>query len=212
MAAENLELPLDLDVKEDVVFNASNPLLMRQLSSCVGAGTLMEKMERWYLFVRDAIRYDAGMMDVSEVANSASRTLENQKGHGVQKSILFATGLRAMGVPARLGLARVQNHLSSQASNMPSSSHGFTPHGYAAYWQGERWIKCTPVFNRSLCKRLGTLPLEWTPGKNSLHQPLDKSGERVMEITEDYGMFTQMPMGLIQDELERAAPFGYRNE
>ena len=47
MAAENLELPLDLDVKEDVVFNASNPLLMRQLSSCVGAGTLMEKMERW---------------------------------------------------------------------------------------------------------------------------------------------------------------------
>lgn len=212
MAAENLELPLDLDVKEDGVFNASNPLLMRQLSSCVGAGTLMEKMERWYLFVRDAIRYDAGMMDVSEVSNSASRTLENQKGHGVQKSILFATGLRAMGVPARLGLARVQNHLSSQALNVPSASHGFTPHGYAAYWQGERWIKCTPVFNRSLCIRLGTLPLEWTPGKNSLHQPLDKAGERVMEITEDYGMFTQMPMGFIQDELERAASFGYRNE
>ena len=47
-------------------------------------------------------------------ALSASRTLERRSGHCIHKSVLFVAGLRALGVPARLGLARVRNHLATE--------------------------------------------------------------------------------------------------
>lgn len=211
MALINLEYPIEKDVKADVVFNADNPLLMRQLSVCVGTGSLQEKMGRWYRFVRDAIRYEPSMSDVTAIANSASRTLENQKGHGVQKSILFATGLRALGVPSRLGLARVQNHFSMQG-NQDIGSVDFTPHGYAAYWVGKRWIKCTPVFGQRLCRRMGTMPLEWTPESHSVEQPLDEKGHLRLRIVEDFGLFSEWPTALILAELDRAKASGWRKD
>ena len=211
MALIHSEYPIEKDVKADVVFNADNPLLMRQLSMCIGAGSLQEKMGRWYRFVRDAIRYESSMSDVSALANSASRTLENQKGHGIQKSILFATGLRALGVPSRLGLARVQNHLSMQDNQDPGSAN-FTPHGYAAYWDGERWIKCTPVFGQRLCRRMGAMPLPWTPESHSVEQPLDEKGNLRLQIVQDFGLFSEWPTALILAELERAKSSGCRKD
>ena len=49
--------PTSQDLASDAVINGANPLVMRQLSVVCATGSRLEQLERWYLFVRDAIRY-----------------------------------------------------------------------------------------------------------------------------------------------------------
>ena len=194
------------DTASDAVFNAVNPLVMRQVAQVTGRGSLGEKQERWYRFVRDAIRYDPFAINLDPAENAASRTIENQSGHCVHKSVLLVTGFRVLGVPSRLGLARVRNHLATSSLEARLGTDVLTPHGYAAFWNGDRWVKCTPVFNRSLCEKLGTVPLEWDPRSDTLFQPLDASGRRFMEYIDDYGLYSRIPMQFIRSELEAMYP------
>lgn len=166
-------------------------------------------MQRWYHFVRDAIRYDPFAIQLTAEANSASRTLENHYGHCVAKSILLVAGFRALGIPARLGLARVRNHLATSSLEARLGTDVLTPHGYAAFWNGDRWVKCTPVFNRSLCERLGTQPLEWDFHEDVLFQPLGTEGSAFMEYLEDYGLHAEVPMAFIREQLELLYPHAF---
>ena len=109
------EAPTEEDLRSDGMFNAANPLVMRQVASMAGGGALDDRMRDWYLFVRDAIRYDPFAISLEPEDLAASRTLENKQGHCVHKSILLVAGFRAMGVPARLGLAKVRNHLATES-------------------------------------------------------------------------------------------------
>lgn len=204
--------PDALDVGMDAIFNGDNPLLMRQLSRVTGEGDLGCRMERWYRFVRDAIRYDPFAIHLDPLENAASRTLENQSGHCVHKSVLLIAGFRAMGVPTRLGLARVRNHLATEALEAKLGTDVLTPHGYAAFWNGQRWVKCTPVFNRTLCEKLGTSVLEWSGEDDVLFQPLSDRGDVFMEYLQDYGLFTSVPMGFIKKQLQEMYPHAFDAE
>jgi len=201
--------PSPEDTQSDAVFNVANPLVMRQVSSIVGLGSIQERQERWYLFVRDAIRYDPFAIHLDPEENAASRTIENQRGHCVHKAILLVTGFRLMGVPSRLGLARVRNHLAVPTLEARLGTDVLTPHGYAAFWNGARWVKCTPVFNRSLCEKLGTVPLEWSAEVDILFQQTDGSGQRFMEYIEDYGLYSSVPMDFIRAQLEAMYPHAF---
>ena len=167
------------------------------------SGDLSKKMAAWYRFVRDEIRYDPFAIELESEALSASRTVEAQHGHCLHKSVLFVTGLRAMGVPARLGLARVRNHLATERLERLLRTDVLIPHGYAAFWNGARWVKVTPVFNSSLCERLGTNPLPWSPNEDSLFQPLDSGGKRFMEYLVDCGLHTTVPLNFLKEALQR---------
>ena len=201
--------PTPNDLESDGVINGANPLVLRQVSVVCGAGTKLEQLERWYFFVRDAIRYDPFLISLDPAENSASRTLENQSGHCVHKSVLLVAGFRALGVPARLGLARVRNHLATASLESKLGTDVLTPHGYAAFWNGQRWVKCTPVFNRTLCEKLGTIPLEWDPDSDVLFQPLDPRGERFMEYLADYGLFSALPSDFVREQLEEMYPHAF---
>ena len=196
----------------DAVFNGDNPLVMRQLANVAGEGVMGERMERWYDFVRDAIRYDPFAISLDPADIAASRTLENQYGHCVHKSVLLVAGFRAMGVPARLGLARVRNHLATESLEAKLGTDVLTPHGYVGFWNGDRWVKCTPVFNRELCHRLGTDPLPWDYDRDVLFQPLSRSGGRFMEYLEDYGLFAELPIQFIHGQLKGAYPHAFDAE
>ena len=203
---ESTRAPVHADCTEDPIFNSSNPLLMRQLELVCRSDGLNGKMADWYVFVRDAIRYDPFAIELEPESLSASRTLENQRGHCIHKSILFITGLRALGVPARLGLARVRNHIATESLERILGTDVLVPHGYAAHWNGRRWVKSTPVFNRELCNRLGTTPLDWSPDEDSLFQPLDDEGGRFMEYLEDFGLHTAVPLEFLKTLLRREYP------
>jgi len=206
------EAPTEEDLRSDGMFNAANPLVMRQVASMAGGGALDDRMRDWYLFVRDAIRYDPFSISLEPEDLAAPRTLENKQGHCVHKSILLVAGFRAMGVPARLGLAKVRNHLATESLERKLGTDVLTPHGYAAFWNGQRWIKCTPVFNRSLCDRLGTSVLDWDPSRDVLFQPLDSRGGRFMEYLEDFGLHATVPLAFMRSQLEGMYPHAFDAE
>lgn len=204
-----IDPPTFEDLGADAVFNAANPLVMRQVAGMAGGGLLDDRMRDWYVFVRDAIRYDPFAISLEQDDLAASRTLENKQGHCVHKSILLVAGFRAMGVPARLGLAKVRNHLATESLERKLGTDVLTPHGYAAFWNGERWMKCTPVFNRSLCERLGTSVLEWDPSRDVLFQPLDGAGGRFMEYLDDFGLHSTVPLDFMRAQLEGMYPHAF---
>ena len=136
--------PTTFDTAEDAVFNYSNLHIKSALGSIQESGGLSYKVATWYRFVRDAIRYDPFAIELEAEALSASRTVETRHGHCLHKSVLFVSGLRAMGVPARLGLARVRNHLATERLERLLRTDVLVPHGYAAFWNGARWVKVPP--------------------------------------------------------------------
>ena len=198
--------PSVFDTAEDAVFNYSNFHVKSKLENIEESGGLSEKMAAWYRFVRDSVRYEPFAIELEAEALSASRTVVAQHGHCLHKSVLFVSGLRAMGVPARLGLARVRNHLATERLERLLRTDVLVPHGYAAFWNGGRWVKVTPVFNSSLCERLGTDPLPWSPNEDSLFQPLDSGGKRFMEYLDDYGLHTTVPLNFLNEALQREYP------
>jgi transglutaminase-like putative cysteine protease len=156
-----------------------------------------------YLSVRDTIRYDPYQIDLSEEGMRASTAL--RKGHGwcVTKAALLAAVCRAAGLHARLGYADVRNHLSTERLRRAMQTDVFIWHGYTDIWLNGRWIKATPAFNMTLCERFGLLPLEFDGENDSLYHPYDKAGQRHMEYVAQRGVFNDMPLTQISEDIRR---------
>lgn len=190
----------------DNLFNADHPLLMRHVHAAVVGSRSWDRVAKWYERVRDGIWYDPWRISFKAESLRASRTLEDQRGHCVAKSILFAAGCRAMGVPAVVGFARVRNHLATESLEKKLGTHVLQPHGYAAFWNGERWVKCTPVFNSELCVRLGVPTLEFSATQDTLFQAYDADGKSFMTYEEDFGLFSEVPLAQLRDWFTSAYP------
>ncbi|MGB1075120.1 MAG: transglutaminase-like domain-containing protein [Flavobacteriales bacterium] len=181
-------------LEADVPFDAQHPLLMRHLEAAVLQTSGWERLERWYLRVRDGITYNPWKIAFDVEAIRASKTLEDQEGHCIAKSVLFVSGCRALGIPAMIGFARVRNHLATEKLEAKLGTNVLTPHGYAAFWNGKKWVKCTPVFNASLCKHYGVDPLPFSRDEDQLFQERNGQGEAFMAYEEDYGLYARFPM------------------
>lgn len=191
---------------DDSLFNAGHPLLMRHVQAAVAGSVGWERVAKWYVRVRDGIWYDPWRISFDADSLSASRTLEDQRGHCVAKSILFAAGCRALGVPAVVGFARVRNHLATESLEKRLGTNVLQPHGYAAFWNGERWVKCTPVFNAELCSRFGVPPLEFSAVEDTLLQAHNAAGHTFMNYEEDFGLFAEVPLDQLRSWFMSAYP------
>jgi transglutaminase-like putative cysteine protease len=69
---------------------------------------------RLYYAVRDEIRYDPYLFSLEPDKLRASATLAAGGGYCVPKAGLLAACARAAGIPVRIGLANVKNHLASK--------------------------------------------------------------------------------------------------
>jgi hypothetical protein len=188
------------------MFESANPLLLRQLQRVAGDGTAREKTMRWHDFVRDHIAYDPFAISFEPGHLNASRTLENGRGHCIHKAIVFISGCHALGVPAKLGLAKVRNHLGTGRLEEILGTNVLAPHGYAEVELDGRKIKCTPVFNAELCKRLDVELLAWDGCTDSLFQAADAHGRKFMEYLQDYGTFDTVPTAFIYDVMRQEYP------
>lgn len=206
------DTPGPKDVQSDLVFDFSNSYVLSQINEVCESDDVGINVADWYRFVRDAIRYDPYAIELDAKALSASMTLKRRSGHCIHKSVLFATGLRALGVPSRLGLARVRNHLATEKLERRLGTDVLVPHGYAAHWNGARWVKSTPVFNRELCERLGTSALAWSAEEDRVFQPTDGRGGQFMEYLEDYGLFAEVPLEFLQERLRAEYPHCFTPE
>ena len=151
-----------------------------------------------YLAVRDGIRYDPYRIDLTPEGMRASNALRLGHGWCVPKAVLMAAVARAAGIPARLGFADVQNHLSTEKLRRTMGSDVFIWHGYTELWLEGAWRKATPAFNLSLCEKFGLLPLEFDGVNDSIYHPYDRAGQRHMEYLNQRGSFADLPLEQIR--------------
>lgn len=159
-----------------------------------------------YYAVRDGILYDVYGADLSREGLRASAIAQRKRGFCIHKSILYAAALRSVGIPSRLVLTDVRNHLASERLKRLVGGDVFRYHCLTAVYLNGRWIKATPVFNRALCRLYGIAPLEFDGVNDSLHHPYDEQGRRYMEFVHNHGEYDDFPYETVVAGLWSASP------
>lgn len=158
-----------------------------------GLASPRERAVGLYYAVRDRFRYDPYRVDLSVAGLQASRVIADGFGWCVPKAVLLAALCRAAGIPARLGLADVRNHLSTARLRETMGTDMFYCHGYTAVLLDGQWVKATPAFNVELCRRMGLHTLEFDGRTDSIYHPFDLSGQRHMEYVNLRGEYDEVP-------------------
>lgn len=161
---------------------------------------------RLYYAVRDGINYEVYGVDLSRTGVTAAEVARTGKGMCVHKSVLYAAALRAAGIPARLVLTDVRNHLTSPALRKLVGGDTFHFHTFTTVHLDGAWVRATPVFNRLLCRLYGMRPLDFDGTADSVHHPHDDGGARYMEVVREHGEFDDLPYERLIDGMRRAHP------
>ncbi|MGH7002529.1 MAG: transglutaminase-like domain-containing protein [Alphaproteobacteria bacterium] len=171
-----------------------------------GARTDVDKAIRLFYAVRDEIRYDPYSLRFGPEFFRASYTLDQKVGWCVPKGVLMAAASRSAGLSARVGYADVRNHLTTPRLMDLMGTDIFSYHGYVEIYLNDRWVKATPVFDKSLCERFKVVPQEFDGAKDSLFQQFDAVGRRHMEYVKDHGPYDDLPLEEIMDDFSSRYP------
>jgi transglutaminase-like putative cysteine protease len=171
-----------------------HPAIREFIAAKVGAGdTAKDKALKLYFAVRDGIRYDPYSASMQREALRASTTLEKRVGYCVNKALVYAACLRAVGIPARPGFADVKNHLSTEKLARLVGTDIYAWHGYVSLWLDGKWVKATPAFNIEMCQRFGVMPLDFDGEHDSQMHPYNSANQRHMEYVKQRGEFDDLP-------------------
>ncbi|MFJ8888515.1 transglutaminase family protein [Streptomyces sp. NPDC102402] len=176
-----------------------------------GPGTPTESAVALYRAVRDGIHYEVYGADLSREGLRASQVVRTGSGMCLHKSVLYAAALRSLGIPARLVLADVRNHLASERLKELVGGDVFHHHGLTSVRLEGRWVKATPVFNKKLCRLYRMAPLEFDGTADSLYHPFDAEGRRYMEFLRFHGEFDDLPYERVLADLRIAHPRLFRS-
>jgi transglutaminase-like putative cysteine protease len=164
----------------------------------------VEQARALYLAVRDSVHYNPYVFQTDPRTLSASYALESRESYCIPKAVLLGAAARAIGIPSRLGLADVRNHLSSPKLIEWLQSDIFRMHGFIELYLNGRWVKATPAFNRQLCDMMKVEPLEFDGVTDSVFQEFTEDGQAHMEYINDHGVFDDVPFDFIVDGVRAA--------
>lgn len=119
----------------------------------------VEQVKALYLAVRDSVQYNPYVFQTNPRTLSASYALESRESYCIPKAVLLGAAARYIGIPSRLGLADVRNHLSSPKLIEWLRSDIFRMHGFIELYLNGQWVKATPAFNKQLCALMKVEPL-----------------------------------------------------
>lgn len=159
-----------------------------------------------YYAVRDEIRYNPYVFSRDAETLKASHALQMMESYCVPKANVLAACARHCGIPARIGLADVRNHLATPRLLEILRSDVFAMHGYTELYLNERWVKATPAFNLALCQLFKVAALEFDGLTDSVFQPFNQQGLRHMEYLCDHGQFADVPEQLFFAHLATCYP------
>lgn len=160
-----------------------------------------EKAIALYLAVRDGWRYTASVIFFRTEEWMASNIMKRPEGHCLDKAILLVSCLRGAGIPARMHLAKVKNHIAAEQLIERLGTDELTPHGMVDVYVDHKWLKISPAFNKELCDRLNVDPLDFDGEQDSIFQQFDRAGGQFMEYLEDYGHFEDVPLAFIYQNM-----------
>lgn len=190
-------------------FDLSNEKIQSAVTFLNSEGLLTHKefAIKAYLYVRDNWPYYPYRFSLINEDWKASELIGHNKGHCIDKVVILIAILRAAQIPARLGLAKVKNHIAVDQIVEKFGSDVLVPHGYIEIYLDSKWIKATPAFNKELCKLLNVHPLEFDGETDSVFQEFDQTGNQVfMEYLEDYGTFNEVPLPLMLELMRTHYP------
>jgi transglutaminase-like putative cysteine protease len=172
-----------------------------------GASTAKEFAIKAYEYVRDTWPYYPYRFSLINEDWRASKLTTHKSGHCIDKVIILIAILRAQKIPARLGLAKVKNHIAVDQIVEKFGSDVLVPHGYIEIYLENKWIKATPAFNKELCEMLNVKVLEFDGENDSIFQEFDQTGKKAfMEYLEDYGTFNEVPLRYMFQLLQQHYP------
>jgi transglutaminase-like putative cysteine protease len=174
--------------------------------------TAKEKAIGLYLKVRDAWKYNPYQISLAPEKFRASAIAKKSAGNCVEKSILLIACLRAVGIPARLHLGKVKNHIAVERLVEKFGSNELTPHGMVNICLNNKWLKASPAFNKALCEKFKVAPLEFDGENNSFLQQYNREGSLFMEYTEDYGYFKDVPVEFMKQNIKEHYPHIFGRE
>lgn len=179
---------------------------IQEFAANIKGTSLTEKAVSIYYLVRDSVKYNPYTLKDGVASLKASYCLENHQAYCIPKSALMIALCRYHGIPARLGLADVINHLSSPKLIEWLKTDYFAMHGYVEVYLEGKWVKATPVFDRELCAKFGVSPLDFDGRADSILQANTKDGKKHMEYVKQHGTFSDMPVSLILKTVAEVYP------
>ncbi len=155
-----------------------------------------------YFLVRDHFLYDPYHLDIRKEGLTASHVLSKKRAWCVEKATLLAACARKFNIPSRLGYCIVTNHIGVEKLISYLGKNEIVFHGYVELFINDKWIKCTPSFDKNICRLMDVQPLDWDGEQDSMFQEF-KKGEKYMEYIHFYGEFNDVPVELMNSEMKK---------
>lgn len=168
--------------------------------------TTIDNAVALYYAVRDTIHYEVYDADLSRTGLKASSIIERGQGFCVHKSIVYAAACRAAGIPSRIVLTDVRNHLASPRLRQLVGGDVFRFHALNSVYLAGKWVRATPVFNKMLCRLYKITPLEFDGTADSMYHPYDRDGNRYMTFLKEHGEYDDFPYELVVNGIRAAHP------
>ncbi len=179
---------------------------IREYAAMISHGLVnpVEIAKKLYLAVRDGIRYDPYAPFYLPEHYRASYVLKRGRSFCVPKVSLLCALARACGIPSRVGLADVRNHLTTKQLTDFMGTDLFVCHGFAELYLEGKWVKATPAFNKELCEKHHVPPLEFNGREDSLFQPYNLKNQKFMEYVAFRGVYPDVPVEHIVEAWKEA--------
>ncbi|HPF45105.1 MAG TPA: transglutaminase family protein [Syntrophomonadaceae bacterium] len=162
-----------------------------------GCKTEAEASQRIFLFVRDQIPYNMYAVCGNKEYYKASQILKAGNGYCIQKAILLTTLARAAGIPSRLVLVAIRNHLTPPEVVSLLGSNLFFPHGYSQILLDGHWVNIAATYDTPLCERIGAAVPDFDGKNDTLLPKTDLAGRRFIEYVDHHGTYDDMPWDYI---------------
>ena len=195
--------------EETYFLDFNNPKIKGITSQFINISSKTELIESLYIYVRDNWRYSPFNIGLKKEHFKASNIADKKDGHCIDKAIVYITCLRAFNIPARLHLAKVSNHIATERLEKIIGTNQLAPHGLVDVFHNNKWVKCSPAFNKELCKLYNVDTLEFNGTKDSVLQEFNKSNDKFMSYLEDYGAFEDVPLDFIKETFKSNYPNFY---
>jgi transglutaminase-like putative cysteine protease len=178
----------------------TEPVKMKAQALANGLQTDREKAIALYYFVRDEIKHNAYAPLYDRDRYKASRILEAGNGVCQQKAILLVALARAVGIPARVGLVDIRDHLISDTFKEMIGGINILPlHGYAELYIDGKWIHASPAYDVEVCRRKRFVPVEFDGVCDAKDSPYDLDGRPHVEHLKYHGPYDDFPWDEVLD-------------
>ncbi len=159
-----------------------------------GKKTAEDKAKSLFYWVRDNIKYNPLVPVAIFEDYKASKTFQRGEGFCVEKAAVLAAFARSVGIPARLHLADIRNHLVSGRVREVLGTDLFTYHGWTELHIAGKWVKATPAFDLKMCQENRIIPVEFDGKNDAIFPSHNMDGKLHIEYVADHGHRVDVPV------------------